>query len=42
VGHELAMRVYPNVSGLAACSQNCKWHSSLPLSAVLSLFCGSV
>jgi hypothetical protein len=35
-------RVYPKVSGLAAWSQNCKWYSSLPLSAVVSLFCESV
>jgi len=32
------MRVYPKVSGLAAWSENCKWYSSLPLDAVLSLF----
>jgi hypothetical protein len=30
--------VYPKVSGQAACSQNCKWYSSLPLGAVVSLF----
>jgi hypothetical protein len=36
------MRVYPKVSGLAALSENCKWHSSLPLGAVVSLFCESV
>jgi hypothetical protein len=36
------MRVYPKVSGLATWSENCKWCSSLPLSAVVSLFCGSV
>jgi hypothetical protein len=35
-------RVYPNVSGLVAWSENCKWYSSLPLSAVVSLFCASV
>jgi len=35
-------RVYPEVSGLAAWSQNCKWYSSLPLGAVVSLFCESV
>jgi hypothetical protein len=35
-------RVYPKVSGLAACSENCKWYSSLPLGAVVSLFCESV
>jgi hypothetical protein len=32
-------RVYPKVSGLAARSLNCKWHSFLPLDAVVSLFC---
>jgi hypothetical protein len=32
-------RVYPEVSGLAAWSENCKWYSSLPLGAVVSLFC---
>jgi len=36
------MRVYPKVSGLAAWSENCKWYSSLRLSAVVSLFCESV
>jgi hypothetical protein len=30
-------RVYPKVSGLAAWSENCKWYSSLPLGAVVSL-----
>jgi len=35
-------RVYPKVSGLAAWSENCKWYSSLPLSADLSLFSESV
>jgi hypothetical protein len=34
--------VYPKVSGLAAWSENCKWHSSLPLGAVVSLICESV
>jgi hypothetical protein len=34
----LGTRVYPNVSGLAARSENCKWYSSLPLGAVVSLF----
>jgi hypothetical protein len=34
-------RVYPKVSGLAARSENCKWYSSLPLGAVVSLFCES-
>jgi hypothetical protein len=37
-----ATRVYPNVSGLAAWSENCKWYSSLPLGAVVWLFCESV
>jgi hypothetical protein len=35
------MRVYPKVSGLAAWRENCKWCSSLPLDAVVSLFCES-
>jgi hypothetical protein len=35
-------RVYPKVSGLAAWSENCKWYSSLPLDAVVTLFCESV
>jgi hypothetical protein len=35
-------RVYPKVSGLVAWSENCKWYSSLPLGAVVSLFCDSV
>jgi hypothetical protein len=30
---------YPKVPGLAACSENCKWYSSLPIEAVVSLFC---
>jgi hypothetical protein len=34
--------VYPKVSGLAALSENCKCYSSLPLDAVVSLFCESV
>jgi hypothetical protein len=29
-------------SGLAAWNENCKWYSSLPLGAVVSLFCESV
>jgi hypothetical protein len=33
------MRVYPEFSGLASSSENCKWYSSLPLGAVVSLFC---
>jgi hypothetical protein len=36
------MRAYPKVSGLAAWSEDCKWYSSLPLDAVVSLFCESV
>jgi hypothetical protein len=40
--HELQYtRVYPKVSGLAAWSENYKWYSSLPLGAVVSLFCES-
>jgi hypothetical protein len=35
-------RVYPKVSGLAAWSENFKWYSSLPLGAIISLFCESV
>jgi hypothetical protein len=35
-------RVYPKVSGLAAWSENCKWYSSLPQGADVSLFCESV
>jgi hypothetical protein len=35
-------RVYPKVSGLATWSENCKWYSSLPLGAVVSLFYESV
>jgi len=34
--------VYPEVSGLAAWSENCKWYSPLPLSAVLLIFSESV
>jgi len=30
--------VYPKVSRLAAWSKSCKWYSSLPLYAVVSLF----
>jgi hypothetical protein len=37
-----SIRVYPKVSGLAAWSENCKWYSSLPLGAVISLFCESL
>jgi len=31
-------RVYPKVYGLSSWSENCKWYSSLPLGAVVSLF----
>jgi hypothetical protein len=31
------MTVYANVSGLATWGENCKWYSSLPLGAVVSL-----
>jgi hypothetical protein len=34
--------MYPKVSELASWSEHCKWYSSLPLSAVVSLFCESV
>jgi hypothetical protein len=37
-----SMWVYPKVSRLAAWSEKCKWYSSLPLGAVVSLFCKSV
>jgi hypothetical protein len=36
------VRVYPKVSRLAAWIKNCKWYSSLPLGAVVSLFYESV
>jgi hypothetical protein len=35
------MRVYPKISVLATWSEKCKWHSSLPLGTVASLFCES-
>jgi hypothetical protein len=38
----LLTMVYPEVSGLAAWSENCKWYRSLTLGAVVSLFCESV
>jgi hypothetical protein len=38
MGEERYMRVYPKVSGLAAWNKNCKWYSSLPPGAVVSLF----
>jgi hypothetical protein len=40
--YRLVMRVYPKVSGLAAWRENWEWYSSLPLGAVVSLFCESV
>jgi len=39
---ERCTMVYPKVSGLAAWSENCKYHSSLPLGAIVSLICESV
>jgi hypothetical protein len=39
---EICKKVYPEVSGLAAWSENCKWYSSLPLGAVVSLLYESV
>jgi hypothetical protein len=41
-GFSYCTRVYPKVSGLTAWNENCKWYSSLPLGAVLSLFYESV
>jgi len=35
----IAVRGYPKVSGLAVRSENCKWYNSLPIGAVVSLFC---
>jgi hypothetical protein len=35
----VALGCNPKVSGLATWSENCKWYSSLPLGAVVSLFC---
>jgi hypothetical protein len=35
-------RMYPKVSGLATWSENYKCYSSLPLGAVVWLFCESV
>jgi len=34
--------VYPKVSELGVWNENCEWFSSLPLDAVVSLFCESV
>jgi hypothetical protein len=42
LGLKETQRVYPEVSELAAWSENCKWYSSLPLGAVVSIFCESV
>jgi hypothetical protein len=39
---QMYTKVYPKVSGLAACNANCKRYSSLPSGAVVSLFCESV
>jgi hypothetical protein len=41
LGKRAYTRVYPKVSGLAVWSENCKWYSSLPLGAVVLLFCES-
>jgi hypothetical protein len=38
----VSTRVYPKVSGLATWNEKCKWYSSLPLGAVVSLFFESV
>jgi hypothetical protein len=38
----MCTKVYTKVSGLAAWSEDCKWYSSLPIGAVVSLFCDSV
>jgi hypothetical protein len=35
-------KVYPKVSGPTAWSEDCKWNTSLPLGAVVSLFRESV
>jgi hypothetical protein len=39
--HACCTRVYPEVSGLAAWNENCKWYSFLLLCAVVSPFCES-
>jgi hypothetical protein len=36
------MTVYPEVSRLAACCENCKWYSSQRLGAIAPLFSESV
>jgi hypothetical protein len=38
----LTTRLYPKVSELAAWIENYKWYSSLPLRAIVSLFCETV
>jgi hypothetical protein len=38
----LHTRMHQKVSGIATWSENCKWYSSLPLGAIVSLFCESV
>jgi hypothetical protein len=40
--NERDTREYPKVSGLAVRSENSKWYSSLPLDAVVALFCESI
>jgi hypothetical protein len=40
-GSSFSTKVYPKVSGLTSCRENCKWCGSLPLGAVVSLFCWS-
>jgi hypothetical protein len=42
ISHTRLKKNIPEVSGLAAWSEDCKWYSSLPLGAVVSLFCESV
>jgi hypothetical protein len=39
---EKLTRLYPEVSGVTAWIDNCKWYSSLPLGAIVSLFYKSV
>jgi hypothetical protein len=38
----ICTKVYPNISGLATCRENCKWYSCLPPGAIVSLFCESI
>jgi hypothetical protein len=40
--HKKLTRLYPKVSGLAAWNENYEWCSSVPLGAVVSLFCETV